>query len=189
MWRIALCLALVASGCSSGGGSETGASVAETTMTRAATTTVAETTTVPASTIEEEIEAAYLAQIEAYAEMFALPRPDNPLIDLTYTGAYKQLVLDLMAPLLLDGNVVRRPEDPGLYRAAVTDVTVRSETEAIVNACVIDGLQVVHAATGVVVNDAVATLEVTATYTFVDGAWKQFDSTADRTEGVVTCDP
>ena len=144
------------------------------------TTTTAEPTTTTADDpdveLKAEIEDAYYAQWDAYVEILSDPDPTNPLIDRHFAGAARERLLDAISADIREGLVTRRPASSEHFRHVVETVDVRSESEAVVVSCVIDGLVVQKRSSGEIVNDTVAVLRVESAFVLDGSLWKLDDS-------------
>lgn len=174
-WLAALAVAVTLVGACSGDDSDDGdpgtTEAAETSESTSSTDTSSSSTTDPDAAVEAEVEAAYLAQWDAYVEILGAPDPSNPLIDQHYTGASKAALLDTITQLALDGTAIRLPDDPSNFEVQISDIdpTVQAAT---VHSCVVDGLVVFKRDTGEIVNDRVVTTIFEAKLEESDGAWR-----------------
>lgn len=186
-WRRSLVLVVAVgllAGCGGGGEEPSAVTVAQTTPT-STTTTESTTTTVSA---EAAVEQAFYEQWDAFIEILSDPDPANPLIDRYFTGRARETLLDTISSDVRNGYVTRRPEDPQLFRPTIVRIVVDSDTTARVEECLVDGLVLMNAGTGEVVNDAVITSEITNTFVREGGTWKlEHALQRNRVEGVGGC--
>jgi hypothetical protein len=143
------------------------------------TTTVATTTSEAPTTTEDPtaaVEQAFYDQWDAYLEIVADPDVENPLIDQTYVGEARLGVVDGVSKLIADGTAIRRPDDPDLFEPRIVETRRIDATTYVVFECTIQGLVLFDAATGAVLDDAVADYERRNTIIQSNGEWKVADT-------------
>lgn len=181
-----LALALVVGAC--GGDDDDTSNV---TVPADTSTTESTTTTEPATTSTTEdpaaaVEAAFFAQWDAFVAILGNPDPANPLIDRHFTGEARESLLDSISDFLQEGKRAQRPADPAHFSPAVLEVVVEGET-AVLFECTVDGIVVVDAESGEVLNDEVSTYALRNEFRFEGGAWK-LSATREPTAEEPACD-
>lgn len=175
---VAACLAVVA-GCSDDG--EASLEPRPTTTSRPGTTSTTE------PNAEEQVVERYLAFWDARLEANNEPvNPDHPGLREYATGEQLDQVLLETTQRRDQGLAIRRAADPvGEHRVEVLGIDGETAT---LQDCATDDDVVYRVATGEVVNDRVATLNVEATMRVVDGEWKLARTrVVQRWEGVAGC--
>lgn len=184
---LALVAGLAVSACNGDDDAESASTTSETTESTTSTSE-STTTTDPEAELKAEVEAAYMASWDAFEQIYANPDPANPLIKQTYTGVSLEAVLDEVSRSVLEGEAIRRPDDPANLVIEVMRIEPASEEEAVVTACWVDGYVVYDQTSGAVKNETVSTKTTTAVMRLEDGRWKIAEVTNDRVEGNPGCD-
>ena len=193
--RFAVALAVAGSlgGCSDGDdGAIPSASTTTTTRASSSTTTSStagdvSSTTVAGTSVEQEVQARYLAFWDArFAANQAPPNPDFPALAELAVGDQLEKVVAETRRNLDEGLALRARENSSAKRT-VSVVSVDGD-EATVQECVVDDGIVYRFRTGEVVDEKVATHSVQGTMRRVDGAWKLAAARlVQRWEGVAGC--
>lgn len=172
---VALVMALVNPGCGSDAPSEPSATVAS--VPEQSSTTPPETTTTTEPSVEQQVEEAYVAAMNALFEAGAAGKSDLPSLVNSHQGPSLELAQDLVEGLQADGQILwlqdgRPPE------TQVTAVEIVGAARAEVVACTIDNTQRRRASDGFVVDSDVVSRQSSAVMRLVGGTWK-LESQAD----------
>ena len=190
---VALLAAVLLAGCS---GDK--APTAEATTTTGPRSTPTTTTTVapasstttsldPVAAEEQEILDTVQAAWAAIEAAKRPPNPDDPALPRYLTGDALRRSTDNIAAMKAAGQTTREVEG-GHYghRPRVIDVTADT---AVVIDCVIDDLQIIDMATGLIVNGEVITRRLRTTLVRSDGSWRLADNSVEAEWfGVAECD-
>lgn len=138
-------------------------------------TTAASTTSAPSTTLanpSSEVEEAYLAYWDAYLKASSEPvKPDIPELQALMTGDHQRAVTRNLRNLQGSGRAVREREN-SRYRNVFGRVEFAGEAEASFSACSYDDLVTYDVATGVPVDDSVATKWLEGQMVREGAAWK-----------------
>ena len=190
VWVLAGAIVTGLVGCSDGDNGAIPATSTTTSRVRSSTTSTSEgtaTTTTMGATIEQEIQARYIAYWDArFAANQAPPNPDFPGLADHATGDQLAAVVEETRRNLDEGLALRAREEPSATRT-VRVVSVSGD-EATVQECVVDDGIVYRFRSGEVVDDMVATHSVEGSMRRVDGVWKLARARlVQRWEGVAGC--
>lgn len=155
--------------------------------TTTTTSDVAPPTTAPGTTPEQEVIDRYIGYWNARLEANSgTPNPDAPGLRDFATGAQLEAVIEETRSNLDAGLAIRAADDPHEFQK-VTVVEIDGD-RAVVQECVVSDEVIFNRDTGEVVNDVVATHNVSAELLRVDGVWKVSSARLlQRFEGVAAC--
>jgi hypothetical protein len=147
------------------------------------TTTPPDSTTTTIS-VEEEVEAAYLAFWDMFVRVAQAPNPDDQEIGQRASGETQGNLVD---GFTTQQSLNRTSEFGPEYRHEVLHVDVQGDT-AVVEDCAVDDSRIVDAATGETVEEDVVTELLSATLIRQGDAWLVNNSTRlDSWVGAVGC--
>jgi diguanylate cyclase (GGDEF)-like protein len=183
-WRWLLCIGSLALGSCGGGGDRAPDASSAPTQSSTSIATGGATSTSTAAT--EEALNAYLDYWAMVLRVNNPPNPADPEIQKLTTG--RALVTLIKSVQENDAAGVRlQLPDGAKYRHRVEVRSIGVDTASIYD-CLVDDINVVAIADGVVRNDKLVTREVLATLAKEDGRWKVFDATrGERWEGIAGC--
>lgn len=189
---ILLAATMAVAACGSDAATATAAAPVEgssaTTATTNVTPTSATTSTAPAADPLVDVERAFHAQWDAFVDVLGAPDISDPLIDAHFTGRAREHLVDVVSEFLAEGKVAVRPDDPADFSPRVVAIALESPTSALVHECTRDGVVILDARSGAVLDGDVSTFEARNTFHLVDGRWKLANTDADLDDGEPSCD-
>jgi hypothetical protein len=150
----------------------------------------ASSTTEPANStsttlsVEEEVEAAYLAFWDMFIRLAQAPNPDDPEIAQRASGETRGNLVD---GFTTQQSLNRRSEFGPEYRHEVLNVTTQGDT-AVIEDCAVDDSRIVDVATGETVEEDIVTELLNVTLMRRGDTWSVNSSVrVDAWDGAVEC--
>lgn len=170
--RVAVLVASVVALAACGGGEAADPAPSTSVDRTTSTSSTADASTTTIDPTDAEIEAAVRVEFESFAAILGSPDPANPLIDQSYVGAAREVMLDAVSERLLGSFVTVRPADASDYQMVSVEITVRDGAMATVLTCAVDGLYRRDLISGEETRNSVDTVRSEVVLVVHGGLWK-----------------